>query len=107
MSFPEYSNFDGLGLAELVRKKKIKPIELVEAAIIRIENYNPILNAVIFRDFEGARARAKTKLKGAFAGVPFLLKDILGFKKGWPNREGSKFIPPVPHHQDFDSGRAI
>lgn len=100
MAFAEYSNYDGLGLAELVKKKKIKASELVEAAIERIERHNPRLNAVIFRDYDGARARARSKLSGSFAGVPMLLKDILGFKKGWPNRDGSRFVSPSPHHQD-------
>jgi Asp-tRNA(Asn)/Glu-tRNA(Gln) amidotransferase A subunit family amidase len=36
MSFSEYGNYDGLGLAELV-----------EEAIQRIETHNPKLNAVI------------------------------------------------------------
>ena len=35
MGFAEYSNYDGLRLAELVKKKEIKPIELIEAAIDR------------------------------------------------------------------------
>ncbi len=46
MSFAEYSNYDGLGLAELVKKKQVKPAELVEAAIERIERLNPRINAV-------------------------------------------------------------
>ena len=79
MGFAEYSNYDGLGLAELVKKKEIKPAELVEAAVERIE---PKLNAVVFTAFDEASAMAKTNLSGPFAGVPMLLKDILGFKKG-------------------------
>src|SRR5262249_38037034 len=96
MGFAEYSNYDGLGLAELVKKKKVKPAELVEAAIERIERHNPKLNAVVFKNYDEARARANTKLSGPFAGVPMLLKDILGFKKGWLNRSASRFVPPVP-----------
>ncbi|MGC1579357.1 MAG: hypothetical protein WA813_25105, partial [Beijerinckiaceae bacterium] len=46
MGFAEYSNYDGLGLAELVNKKEVKPAELVEAAFERIERHNPQLNAV-------------------------------------------------------------
>ena len=101
MGFPDYSNYDGLGLAELVRKKKVKPAELVEAAIERIERLNPKLNAVVFKGYDDARARAKSKLTGAFAGVPMLLKDILGYKKGWPNRDGSRFV--APHPSPYDS----
>ncbi len=44
MSFAEYSNYDGLALAGLAKKKKVKPSELVEAAIDRIERYNPQIN---------------------------------------------------------------
>ena len=88
MGFAEYSNYDGLGLAELVKKKKIKPAELVEAAIERVERHNPQLNAVVFKAYDEARAKARAKLSGAFAGVPMLLKDILGIKKGWPTRSG-------------------
>jgi amidase len=96
MSFAEYSNYDGLGLAELVKKKKVKSAELVEAAIERIERHNPQLNAVVFKAYDEARAKASAKLSGIFAGVPILLKDILGAKKGWPTRSGSCFLPAVP-----------
>src|ERR1700747_253262 len=101
MGFAEYSNYDGLGLAELVKKKEIKPAELVEDAVERIERHNPQLNAVVFKAYEEASAMAKSNLSGPFAGVPMLLKDILGFKKGWPNRGGSRFVPAVP--APFDS----
>src|SRR5215469_6254612 len=96
MGFAEYSNYDGLGLAELVKKKEIKPAELVEAALERIERHNPQLNAVVFKAYDEASAMAKSNLSGPFAGVPMLLKDILGFKKGWPNRGGSRFVPALP-----------
>jgi amidase len=96
MGFAEYSNFDGLGLAELVRKKKVKPTELVEAAIERIERHNARLNAIVFKAYDEARAKASAKLSGAFAGVPMLLKDILGDKQGWPTRRGSRFVPATP-----------
>jgi amidase len=96
MGFAEYSNFDGLGLAELVKKKKVKPAELIEAAIERIERHNPRLNAVVFKAYDEARAKATAKLSGTFAGVPMLLKDILGDKKGWPTRRSSRFAPVAP-----------
>jgi len=62
MGFAEYSNYDGLRLAELVKKKEIKPIELIEAAIERIERHNPQLNAVVFKAFDEARAMATSNL---------------------------------------------
>jgi Asp-tRNA(Asn)/Glu-tRNA(Gln) amidotransferase A subunit family amidase len=51
----------------------------------------PQLNAVVFKAYDEARAKATAKLSGPFAGVPMLLKDILGAKKGWPTRQGSRF----------------
>ena len=97
----EYAQYDGLGLAELVAKKKVKPVELLDEAIARAERLNPVLNAIIFKDYERARDAAKGKLpKGPFAGVPFLLKDILAFAEGMPTRQGAQFIPPIPWPHD-------
>ena len=97
MSFAEYDRYDALGLAGLVAKGDVSPLELVDTAIERVEALNPCLNAVIFTDFDGARERAKGGLPdGPFKGVPFLLKDILGDLAGWPTRNGSRISPPVP-----------
>ncbi len=43
-SFKEYEQYDGLGLAELVRRQEVSPEELCEAAIERIEAINPEIN---------------------------------------------------------------
>jgi len=97
----DYAQYDGLGLAELVAKKKVKPIELLDEAIGRAERLNPVLNAIIFKDYERARDAAKGKLaKGPLAGVPFLLKDILAFAQGMPTRQGAEFIPAIPWPHD-------
>ena len=89
----EYADFDGLGLAHLVRQRELTPMELVDAAIAGVEELNPGLNAVIFSAYNQARQRAKMNLTGPLAGVPILLKDILGHKQGWPTRQGSGFLP--------------
>ena len=97
MPITDYAKYDGLGLAKLVDAKKVKPIELVDAAIERIERHNPKLNAVVWTMFDRARDRAKAKLPhGPFRGVPFLLKDILGHIEGAPNRDGSRLTPDAP-----------
>ena len=57
-SFSDYDKYDGLGLAELVQKKEVKPSELVEEAISRIEKLNPRINAVIHKMYEQARKAA-------------------------------------------------
>ncbi len=97
----DYAQYDGIGLAELVAKKKIKAVELLDEAISRAEALNPKLNAIVYKDYERARDTAKGKLaKGAFAGVPFLLKDIFGLAEGIPTRQGSRFMPPLPWPHD-------
>jgi amidase len=50
MAIADYADFDGLGLAELVRNRDVKPIELVDEAIGRAEALNPKLNFVVFKD---------------------------------------------------------
>ena len=100
MAFAEYADYDGLGLANLIAKRKIKPSELVDEAISRAERLNPQLNAIVFKDYDRAREAAKKKSKGVFGGVPFLLKDIAGLAEGMPTRQGSRFFPPLPDDHD-------
>lgn len=91
---------DATAQAELIRKKEVRPIELVEAAIERIERVNPRINAVITPMFDQARATANEKLPdGPFTGVPFLLKDLLASYAGVRMASGSRFLADfVPPH---------
>src|SRR5688500_13423702 len=70
---------DGSEQAALIRNREVTPLELVDAAIARIEKLNPQLNAVITPLFEKARAQAARGhiANGPFRGVPFLLKDLV------------------------------
>jgi amidase len=73
----EYASFDATGLAALVRRGEVTASELTEAAIERIDALNPRLNAVVERDYDGARAAARAAGRSApLAGVPFLAKDM-------------------------------
>ncbi len=84
---------DATAQAALVREKSVRPIELVEAAIARIESLNPKLNAVVTPMFDRARAEAAvTPADGPFTGVPFLLKDLLAEYAGVRLTEGSAFL---------------
>jgi amidase len=100
MGFPEIEALDATAQAELVRKKELKPIELIDAAIERVERLNPALNAVIAPMFERARDAAKSQLPdGPFRGVPFLLKDLMASYAGVPMSSGSEFLKDfVPDH---------
>jgi amidase len=101
MEMPGYSDYDGVGLAELVASKAVTPLELVEAAIERIEQLNPTLNAVVYKGYDDARARAKGELpEGPFRGVPFLIKDLGMPVAGWPRSSGSKFARGVVDSED-------
>ncbi|RHW35738.1 amidase [Neobacillus notoginsengisoli] len=101
MGFREYGAFDGLGLAELVKKKEVEPKELVEEAISRIEALNPKLNAVINKMYEKAMKSAiSSDLSGTFTGVPMLLKDITQEITGEPLTAGSKALQDYRAIQD-------
>jgi amidase len=68
-------------------------LELVDAAIRRIEKLNPQLNAVVWERFEKARAEARGSLPGGpFRGVPFLTKDLGCTTEGEPDSQGSRFL---------------
>ena len=101
MSFPDYSDHDGLGLADLVRRREVSAAEVVEAAIERIERHNPALNAVVHKAYDEARAAAKEPLPdGPFTGAPLLVKDLLIAVAGWPRTSGSRFCRDVVDAED-------
>jgi amidase len=101
MSMDDYSNYDGLGLADLVARKEVSPAELVEAAIERVERHNPSLNAVVYKGYEDARKAAQGPLPdGPFKGVPFLIKDLGMPVAGWPRSSGSRFAQHMVDQAD-------
>lgn len=88
----EFADYDGLGLAELVRKRDVTPGELLDAAIERIERHNPKLNAIVHTAYDEARATTTSALPdGPFRGVPFLIKDLGVRVKNWPRTSASRF----------------
>ncbi len=89
--FKEYDQFDALGLAGLIKKGEVSAVELLEESIARTEKVNPRINAVIRPMYDIARARAKETVEGAFAGVPFLLKDLIASYAGVEMSSGSLF----------------
>lgn len=100
----EFASMDGLAQAALVERKEVKPIELVDAAIARIERLNPKINAVIYPLFDEARALAKDEARlprGPFRGVPYLVKDLVASYAGAPMTSGSAFLRD--YRPDFDS----
>lgn len=91
--FPEYEQYDALGLAELVKTKQISPRELIEAAIERIETRNPALNAVVHTTYDEAFKVARGELPdGPFKGVPILIKDLALCITGQPTSSGNRAL---------------
>lgn len=86
------ADYDALGLANLVKQKEVKPVEIIETVIKRIEKINPELNFMAYKTYEQALEKARGPIPdGIFAGVPFLLKDLLLSYAGVPTSWGSDF----------------
>jgi amidase len=77
MAFKEFGSYDGLGLAELVRKKQVSAAELLDEAVARTARIDPQINAVVVKHYDYAERQIDNGLPaGPFTGVPFLLKDL-------------------------------
>ena len=94
----EYSNYDALGLADLVRSGEVSPEELLTEAKERLGKINPQLNAVTYQadDLSNSLVTDLDK-KMLFCGVPFLVKDLMLPFKDMPLSNGMKammsFVP--------------
>ena len=89
----DISLLDATAQAELVRNKQVKPSELLEAAIDRIERLNPQINAVVTPMYDEARRTAEGNLPdGPFTGVPFLLKDLGAGYAGVRQTQASEYL---------------
>lgn len=82
-----------MDLAELVRRRQISAVEVLEEAIRKVEELNPHINAVVQKHYDLARAQvSEGKLSGPLAGVPFLLKDLGVRLNGTVTTGGSKSL---------------
>ncbi|GAA0907261.1 amidase [Pseudonocardia zijingensis] len=79
-------------LAMRIRRRELSPVEVVDAAIARIEARNPSVNAFVHLGLDDARTQARLTERAVVAGedlgplhgVPSALKDLFDFKPGWP-----------------------
>ncbi len=77
MAFKDYGSYDGVGLADLVRKKEVSAKELLDEAIAHTARIDPQINAVVVKHYDYAERQIERGLPdGPFTGVPFLLKDL-------------------------------
>ncbi|MGQ9572118.1 MAG: amidase [Dehalococcoidia bacterium] len=89
------------------RTKALSPVQVTEVVLARIDRLNPVLNAFVLVDKEGALASARAAEKayasgsaGPLAGVPVSIKDLTA-TKGMRTTKGSLAVGDwVP---DFDA----
>jgi amidase len=96
----DVERYDGLGLAELVRTREVTPEELLEACLARIDKRNPVVNAIVTRMDDQARAAIRAGVPaGPFSGVPYVLKDLGALYAGVVTSYGARmFARNVPDH---------
>lgn len=107
-------------LLKLMKRRKVSPVEVVQAHLDRIDRLNPSLNAFVTLLHEQALAEAQEAEKRirrgdarALEGLPLGVKDLFDFLEGVRNTFGSvpmrdlNFIPPhsaVYVHHLTDAG---
>lgn len=96
----ELADLDAIGQAALAATGEVSAVELLEAAIVRLESARR-LNAVITDLFERGREQAgaldaagavRSGSAGPLAAVPFLLKDLGASLAGAPEAMGSRAL---------------
>ncbi|MFY9586450.1 MAG: amidase family protein, partial [Actinomycetota bacterium] len=104
----ELADLDALGCAELVRAGEVTPLELLDAAIQRIEKLDPEINAIPIRMFEKARAEAASASlpDGPFRGVPTVIKDLWSHTAGDPFHKGMRFLKEMDWTEEHDTDHA-
>jgi Asp-tRNA(Asn)/Glu-tRNA(Gln) amidotransferase A subunit family amidase len=93
MRFEEYRTHDAVSLAGLVAKREVDAREVLETAIARAEQINPVINAIVHKQYDQARTAVAAELPdGPLKGVPYLIKDLGFFETGEPATFGSRLF---------------
>ncbi|MBC2778949.1 amidase [Parasphingopyxis marina] len=101
MKFEEYSSYDAMGLADLVASGETTPGELLDAALARTADVNPVINAITVDLEEQARAAIDAGLPdGPLRGVPFPIKDLTVQMEGTVTSAGSRLFENKVADQD-------
>jgi len=84
---------DALGLADLVRRREVSALELLDASIERVEALNPRFNFMAQTYYDLGRSAIAAGLpQGAFTGVPWLVKDLNTTIAGQITTNGSRLF---------------
>ena len=106
--------FQSSRLARLLRRKKISPVELVDASLARIERLNPSINAFLTVLAEPARRQARAaereirrgRWRGPLHGIPISLKDNF-WTRGIRTTAGSKILADFVPDEDSDVAASL
>jgi Asp-tRNA(Asn)/Glu-tRNA(Gln) amidotransferase A subunit family amidase len=107
MNEPDVCFMSAADLVASYQAKTLSPVEVTQAVLARIERLNPVLNAFVLVDSEGALASARAAEKAyasasaaPLAGVPLSIKDLTE-TRGMRTTKGSIVLKDwVP---DFDA----
>lgn len=108
-SFKEYSDYDAIGIAELIAMGKVSASEVLKAALDKISALNPDLNAIVarFDDFADQQLQNLANNFGeassndlSFRGVPIAIKDCVAGIEGIPQRFGTRLTKSYIPHRD-------
>ncbi len=103
MIIGEYGKYDGLGLAELVRRGEVSIQDLVDSAFDAISRINPSLNCVVQQLPKLATKDIKAGIPhGPFRGVPFLVKEFGMHFKGMKSSHGSRLGADITYPADTE-----
>jgi amidase len=100
MKLAEYASYDGLGLADLIRRGETNPRELGRCVVAGIEAVNPRLNAVIETYADAIEALPEKAGPGPYFGLPILTKDF-PLEAGRPGEFGSVFAKGFRSPTDY------
>jgi aspartyl-tRNA(Asn)/glutamyl-tRNA(Gln) amidotransferase subunit A len=94
-------------IVALYRSKGVSPVEILTATLARIERLDPVYNAFVTLDRQGALDAARASEErwrrgepaGLIDGLPVTVKDLV-VVKGMPTRRGSRTTSPAPGEED-------
>lgn len=92
-----FATHDALAVAGLVKARKVDARELLDATLQRLRAVNESLNAITdFHEGDLLEKSVAAAGKGAFQGVPFVVKQLMADCAGTPTTLGSRFFAKEP-----------
>ena len=95
---PDLTFLSAVSMAELIRQRKLSPVELVEAHLSKITRLNPKLNAYVHVNSDAALQQApvdkqsltQNQILGPLHGVPLSIKSSIDVGGGFRCESGTK-----------------